>query len=153
MKTTTIDYFPSLSQTHIHGPIDLAFPSLDGRHWSVCHIIQMQYLRLFFSDGSNASSFTADTHSLDHGFVGCNNCNTTCHFQYIFLRTSNRLFPHFQRPPFISGQDLTKMSGFMSPHFPTVPFQTSNGSPVILVFLEISKLILFPKLEPPWLLR
>ena len=41
------------------------------------------------------------------------------------------------------------MSGFMSLHFPTVPFLTSNGSPVMLVILETNMLILFPKREPP----
>ena len=31
-------------------------------------------------------------------------------------------FSYFQRPLYISGQDPSKMSGFISPHFPTVPF-------------------------------
>ena len=112
----------SLPQTRIYEPIDLALPSLDWRHWSICHIIQMQYLRLFFSAGPIASSFTAETHFLEHGFVWCNNRKATCHFQYVLLRTSNRLFPYFQRLPYISGQVPSKMSGFMSPHFPTAPF-------------------------------
>ena len=98
----------SLPQTRIYGPINLVLPSLDGRHWSVCHIIQMQYLRLFFSAGSIASSFTAETHFLEYGFVWCNNCKTTCHFQYVLLRTSNRLFPYFQRPLYISDQEPLK---------------------------------------------
>ena len=45
------------------------------------------------------------------------------------------------------------MSGFMPPHFPTEPFQTSHGFPVMLVSLKISMLILFPKLELSRILR
>ena len=35
-----------LLHTPIHEPLDLSLPSLDEWHLSVCHIIQMQYLRL-----------------------------------------------------------------------------------------------------------
>ena len=59
----------SLLQTRIHGPIDLSFPALDRWHWNVCHIIQMQYIRLFFS--------AELIHALEHGFVWCNNHKTT----------------------------------------------------------------------------
>ena len=113
----------------------------------------MQYLRLFFSAGLIASSFTAETLFLEHRFVWCNNHLTTFHFQYVFLRTPNRLFLYFLWPFYISGQEPSKMSDFMLYHFSTVPFKTSSGSPVMLLSLEISMLILFPKLEPPWLPR
>ena len=62
-------------------------------------------------------------------------------------------FFYFQRPPNISVQNPSKMSGFMSSHFSPVPFKPYNGSTVILLSMEISILILSPKLEPPCLLR
>ena len=65
----------------------------------------------------------------------------------------NQFFSYFQRPPYISGQDPYKISGFMSSHLSSVPLKPSSGSPVMLVSLEISILILFPKLEAPSLLR
>ena len=48
LNTPRIDYSPFLLQTRMHGPIDLSLSSLDGWCWSKCHIIQMQYLQLFF---------------------------------------------------------------------------------------------------------
>ena len=145
LNTPRIDYSPLLLQTRMYGAIDLSFPSLHGWYWSVYYIIQTQYLQLFFSAGPIASSFTAKTYPLEHGLVWCNNHKTTCHFQQLPLRTPSRLFSYFQKPPYISGQNPSKiMSGFMSPHFPTVLFLTSSGSPVMLVSLEISMLILFP---------
>ena len=71
----------SLLQTCIHGPIDLSLPSLNRWHWSACRILQMQYLRLFFSAAPIASGFTAKAHLLEHGLVWYNNHKTTCHFQ------------------------------------------------------------------------
>ena len=62
--------FLSPLQARVHGPINLSLPSLDGWHWSVCHTIQMQYLRLVFSAGPIASSFTAETHPTDTGLSG-----------------------------------------------------------------------------------
>ena len=122
LNTPSIDYSPFLLETRVFGPIDLSLPSLDRWHWSVCHIIHMQRLRLFFSDRPIASSFTPETDSLEHGLVLRNNTRQLGHFQYVFLRTSNQLLPYFQRPPYISGQDPYKMSSLMSSHFPTVPF-------------------------------
>ena len=81
--------FLSPLQARIHGPINLSLPSLDGWHWSVCHTIQMQYLRLVFSAGPIVSSFTAETHPTEHGLVWCNNHQT------------NGSFPTFNNP-FIS---------------------------------------------------
>ena len=115
----------SLLQTRIHGPIDLSLSSWDGWHWSACHIIQMQYLTLSFSAEPIAFCFTAETHPLEHGLVWCNNHETTSHFQKVLLRTLSRFFLYFQRSPYISGQDPSTMSGFMSPHFPTGHFKLS----------------------------
>ena len=68
------------SSKGIFWPIDLSLPSLDKWHWSVCRIIQMQYLHLFFSARLIASSFTPETHSLEHGLVWRNNTRRLGHF-------------------------------------------------------------------------
>ena len=81
LNTPSIDYSLFLPQTHMYGPIDLSLPSLDRWHWSACHIIQMQYLRFFFSARPIAFSFTPETHSMEHGLVWRNNTRRLGHFQ------------------------------------------------------------------------
>ena len=77
---------------------------------------------------------------------------TTSAFSQSFDGFQIRFFSAFKGPLYFWPKP-SKISGFIYPHFPTVPFSTSSGSPVKLVFLQISMLILFPKLEPPCLIR
>ena len=41
----------------------------------------------------------------------------------------NQFFSYFQRPPYISGQDPYKISGFMSSHLSSVPLKTIQWVP------------------------
>ena len=112
--------------------MDLPFSSLDLWHWSVCHIIQLQCLRLFFLLPSTFFSLAFNlffsclllpntmpstkltpvsqqkTHLLEHGLVCCRNHKTTWPLSIVSLRTTNCLFSYPQRPPYNSGQDSSK---------------------------------------------
>ena len=92
----------SLLKMRMYWVIDLSFPALDGRHWSICiicHIIQMQNLRLFFSAGPIASSFTAEAHPLKHKLVWFNNHNTTWPLSVSLFKVSQLvIFPTLEGP-------------------------------------------------------
>ena len=98
LNTPNSNYIPFLFQARMHWPIDLSLLSLDGWCWSVCHIIQKQYLRLFFPAGPIASSFTAETHPQEHRLIWCNNHTKTWPRSVSPSRTPNQLFSYFQRP-------------------------------------------------------
>ena len=83
----------------------------------------MQYLRLFFSSGPIASSFTVETNPWSTDLLGLQPQNNLPLLVSHFTNSHNRLFRYFQKPPYIYGQDPSKVSGFMSPHVPTVLFQ------------------------------
>ena len=80
-------------------------------------------------------------------------CVTTTRLLVTFSKSFHGLpigsFLLSQAPLYLC-QDPSKMSGFMASCRAILNFQ---WFPVILVSLEISMLSLFPKLEPPWLLR
>ena len=101
LQEYTGNWLLSLLQTRILMLIDQSLSSLDGWHWSVCHAIQMQYLRLFFSVEPIASSFIAEVHTLEQGLVWCNNHKTTCYFSKFFYGLPIGSFPTL-KGPFIS---------------------------------------------------
>ena len=113
----------------------------------------MQYLQLFFSAGPIASSFTAETHSVEHRVVWSNNHKTTCHFQQVLFRTPNRFFFIAFKGPLISlaKTPLKCLVSYLL-IFQHCNFKLPMG-PSRAGALEISMLILFPKLEPPCQLR
>ena len=69
LNTPSIDYSPFLFKTCMYGSINLSFSSLEEWHYSVCLIIPMQYLLLFFSARPMDSSFTPETYFMEHGLV------------------------------------------------------------------------------------
>ena len=81
LNTPCIDYSPFLFKTCMYESINLSFSLLDEWHYSVCLIIQMQYLLLFFSARPMDSSFTPETYFLEHGLVWRNNARRLGHFQ------------------------------------------------------------------------
>ena len=98
LNTPRVNYSTLLLQTRIYGPIELSFTSLDEWHWSVCHSIQMKYLRFFFSAEAIASSFTAETYPWSTDLSGITTTRQLANFSKFFYGFPIGSFPTFKDP-------------------------------------------------------
>ena len=74
----------------------MSLPSLEGWHWSVCHINQMQYLQLFFSAVQLPPVSLLDTHYLEHGLSGVTTTRRLATFSKSFYGLPIGSFPTFK---------------------------------------------------------
>ena len=122
LTATALAHSTLNKSTRMYRPVDLSLLSLDGWHRRCMLYDPNAIAWIIFIFWADASSFTAKTHFLEYGLVRSNSPRRLGPFQLVLLRTPNRLFSFFHRLPHISGQDPSKISGFMRPHFPTAPF-------------------------------
>ena len=121
LNTPRIDYSPTFRRVCISRWICLSrirLVALECMPYNPNTIIPLT----FFLCWPIASSCLAEAHPFEHGLVFGSSHKTTWPLAIVLSRTPNRLFPYFQRPSYIFGQDYSKMSSFMSSHFPRVPF-------------------------------
>ena len=131
MNTPTVDYSPFLPQSYMYGPIDLSFHLLDGWHWSACISSKRNTFDSFplLDRFPLVSQLKPITWSMDLSGV-----TTT-------RQLASRLFPHFQRPLYISGQNTSVWFHISS--LSNSAILSFQWVPVMLVSMEISMLIFF----------
>ena len=92
-----IDYSPTF-EMHMYGPMDLSFPSLDWWHFSVCQIIQIQYLCLFFSANQLPPVSQSKPTPWSTGLSVVATTRQLGHFQLSFYELLIGSFPTFKGP-------------------------------------------------------